>query len=192
MTIYNFVLFAHIVGVIGLFAAVVMQWVVVVGITGARTVGPVRTWTTLVPTIERTHPISTALIILSGLYMAIVQWGLAQAWIDAAFVIIILMAVLGARVIVPRLRAIKADAEVAPEGALPDILIREINDSTLATVFRIQTATAFVLVLLMTNKPDLLATVGIIIVGGVVGIVWARAYSGTRAGAASNREPSAG
>jgi hypothetical protein len=187
MDLYHFVLFLHILGVLGLFAAITLQHAFLTGIRTASSVSQVRAWSQLVPVIERSHPITSPLILLSGLYLTIASWGFQTAWIDASILVLIAMAIVGVRLVAPRFQAIHHAADAASEGPIPDALAREIGDPGVKSTVRSQSAIAIGLIFLMTNKPDLIGTIVVLVVAVVLGVLWGRMGSPAMAASSQRR-----
>src|SRR5439155_14442613 len=96
--LYNLVLFTHILGVIGLFVAISLDLVMFHFVERARTVAVVREWTTIVPLLGVIHPIVSVVILVSGVTMLLMRWGLEQPWADVSLVLLIALGVVGGAV----------------------------------------------------------------------------------------------
>jgi hypothetical protein len=95
MTLYPLALFAHLLGVLGMFMAIALELTSLLGLRHARTLEQVRPWATLGVVPEKVFPFSGLLILEAGVYMALVGWGWRVAWIDVPLLALLLMFTLG-------------------------------------------------------------------------------------------------
>jgi hypothetical protein len=103
--------------------------------------------------------------------MAVTAWGLLTGWIVVALISLILIAPLGTVFIEPRRRAIERLAQDAPDGPLPQSLERQTHDPVLLTAVQTVTILLLGIVFLMTNKPSLLASIIVMAVALVLGLI---------------------
>ena len=75
MTFYSLALFAHIVGVLGLFIAIGLVWISMLWLQRAQTMAQVRERIALASLQERLFPAASVLILLAGIYMTVNTWG---------------------------------------------------------------------------------------------------------------------
>lgn len=191
MTLYSLALFAHIIGVLGLFIAIGVESMSMIFLRRARTVAQVREWAGATTAMDKVHPVATLLILGGGLYMTVAVWGWSTAWIDLSLLVVLALSVLGPLVNGRRFRAIHAAAEAAPAGSVPAELARRIEDPVLWTSLCTMSGIAVGIVALMTFKPALGGTVVILAVAGALGLALSRGAGRTRA-AASMAEQKAG
>jgi hypothetical protein len=170
MTNYTLALFLHIIGVLGLFTAIGLEWMTMFGMRRARLAVQVQEWTGVYAILGRVFSISAALILLSGLYMVHEAWGNGTAWTGIALIVLILLGAAGGGFIVPRLRAIHRAAEAAPAGAVPDSLRVLILDRILWTSVQLSAALAFGVVYLMTIRPEIGGSLVTLVVAVVIGL----------------------
>ncbi|HLW01457.1 MAG TPA: DUF2269 family protein [Ktedonobacterales bacterium] len=169
--LYTLALFAHIVGVLGIFVGISFGWVNILRLRRAQTIAQVRAETSLTGVQQRLFPIAALVLLLAGIYMTVTTWGWGTPWILLSLAALIVMGVLGGAVSGRRLTTIrKAAAEDASSAISPE-LQRLIADPVL--LISIQTALLIGLgvVFLMTMKPDWtgsLITLGVAVVLGVV------------------------
>ena len=102
MSIYTVVLFLHVSGAIGYFAAIGIWLFGLVGLRRAQRVEQVRALTGLIGLTGPLFGISVLLILAAGLYMAITAWGLQTGWIAVGLISLVLIAPLGTALIEPR------------------------------------------------------------------------------------------
>src|SRR5437867_504057 len=86
--------FLHVVGALGLFVAMGLEWVLVARLLRVETVEQARDWLGLLGVIRRLSPASLAAILLAGIYMTATVWG-GVGWIVVAFVALLLLPPLG-------------------------------------------------------------------------------------------------
>lgn len=178
MSFYTLVLFAHILGALGLFVVVSFQWISIIRLRRARTVEQVREWSSLSGGAERVEQVSGLLVLGAGIYMATTLEAWRVAWVLVSLVTFLTIATLAAVVNIRRLKAIHATSGEADTAAhlIPTQLLRQINDPVLWTAVH---TTAFMLlgiVFLMTNKPGLVGALTTIVVAIILGVVSAQLW----------------
>jgi hypothetical protein len=159
---YAVALFVHIVGALGLFVALGLEWTSLLLLRRATTSEQVRERLRLASGVPRVSGAALAALLVSGLYLTVTVWG-GVAWIAVALAAMVLMAVLGAALSRPRLAAIGRAVEAGSLARLPDPL--------LWLSIHIRLAVALGIVFLMTFKPDLNGSLLIIAVTAVLGLV---------------------
>ena len=168
MTFYSFALFLHIVGALGLFMALGLEWTSLWYLRRATTAEQVNQWFLIFALLRRIYPVSWAAILLPGFYMTATVWG-GVAWISIAFAGIILIVVLGVALTGRRMAAI-GPAVAAERGSLSPTLRQRLHDPLLWTSIQTRAAIALGIVFLMTVKPGLdgaLLTIGVAVVLGL-------------------------
>ncbi len=168
MTPYSIALFLHIVGALGLFVALGLEWTSLVYLRRASTAEQAREWLGVLGGTRRLGPASLAAILLSGFYMMATAWGWV-GWIGVALAAMVLIAVVGASLTGLRIGAV-GRAAAAESGPLSPALRQRLHDPLLWTSVQTRTAIALGIVFLMTVKPDLagaLVTIGIAVVLGL-------------------------
>jgi hypothetical protein len=175
-TLYTVVLFAHIVGVLGLFIGMGLQWMVVFRMRRAASVTQVGAWLALLAVNARLNIVSTVLILGAGVYLVLTAWSWSTPWIDVSLGAIAIMMALGIGVVMRRLRAV-GQAAARATGLTPQ-LSRRIHDPLLWTGTQMGGVTALGVVFLMTTKPDLMGSLVTLAValtlGAAVGWLTAR------------------
>lgn len=180
MTDYSIALFLHIVGGLGFFVALGLEWISLRRLEHATTSEQAREWLGVLGLLRRIGPASMGLILLAGFYMMATVWG-GVAWIGIAFAAMILLAVLGA-VLTGRRMAVVGRAVAAESGALSRAFRQRLHDPLLWASIQTRIAIALGIVFLMTAKPELggaLLTIGVAIILGLVS-AWPR-WSRSRA-----------
>ena len=171
MSIYNIVLFVHVIGAIGYFLGMGILLFILLGLRRAQRVEHVRA---LIHLNELSAPVSAAsavLLLVTGLYLALTSWSLLTSWILVALISLLLMVPTSAALIAPRRSAIvKQLAREAPGGELSEALERHIDDPVLATVCTTVAALLLGLVFLMTTKPNLVGSLIVMVVALLLGL----------------------
>ncbi len=168
MSLYAIALFLHIVGALGLFAALGLEWTSLRQLRRATTVAQARAWFDVLGLVRRIGPAALATILLPGFYLMATAWSWT-GWIVVALAGMGVLAVLGALNGVP-LSALGREL-ATQQGALTAPVRERLQHPRF--VLSIQTRVALVLgiVFLMTVKPDLggaLLTIGVAVVLGLV------------------------
>src|SRR6266487_726874 len=171
MSIYNIVLFVHVIGAIGYFLGMGILLFILLGLRRAQRVEHVRA---LIHLNELSAPVSAAsavLLLVTGLYLALTAWSLLTSWILVALISLLLMVPTSAALIAPRRSAIvKQLAREAPGGELSKALERHIDDPVLATVCTTVLTLLLGLVFLMTTKPNLVGSLIVMAVALLLGL----------------------
>jgi peptidoglycan biosynthesis protein MviN/MurJ (putative lipid II flippase) len=154
ISVYSVALFLHIVGALGLFVALGLEWTSLLYLRRAATADQAREWLKLFTSLRRLYPISWLAILIPGFYMTATVWG-GTAWIIIALAAVVLIAVLGAA-LGGRQMAPIGQAVAGESGPLSATLRNRLDNPLLWASLRIRTAIALGVVFLMTVKPDLL------------------------------------
>ncbi len=168
MTAYTITLFLHIVGALGLFVSLGLEWTSLAYVRRSSTAEGAREWLGLRGWVMRLGPASLALLLLSGLYMMATSWG-AVAWIIVALGSLVLIAIIGAVLTGRRLVPIE-QAAARERGMISPALQQRLSDPLLWVSIDTRTAIALGIVFLMVIKPNAvgsLLTIGIAIVAGL-------------------------
>jgi hypothetical protein len=171
MTTDHFVLFLHIIGALGLFIALSLQWICLIGMRRARVVLQVQEWAGLRGVLAVLFPISAILILVSGLYLVHDELGgQSPGWTSVALIVLILLGVAAGVLSGPRMRAISAAAKAAPAGPVSGPLSLLILDPIMWTTVQVSGALAIGVVYLMTIKPETGGAWLTIVVAAVIGL----------------------
>ena len=168
MTLYSVVLFVHVASAFGIAAALGLAAVTLSRLRRANTVGEARLWIEFAPGVPALAIVSLVFMLLSGIYMTAQVGGWTLAWPKVALGALILIGPLGA-VTGRRLRAIKiACAAVTPNES--DIFAK-LRDPFLVYSMNMRIALVLGILLLMTAKPELRQSLGIIVSSIFLGLV---------------------
>ena len=170
ISIYSVALFLHIVGALGLFVALGLEWTSLSYLRRAATVEQAREWLSIFNVQRWINPISWLAILIPGFYMAATAWR-ATAWTSIALGSVVLLIVLGVALTGRRMAPI-GQSVAAESGPIPSTLRQRLDDPLLWASLRIRTAIALGIVFLMTVKPDLLGSLLTIGVASVLGVVF--------------------
>src|SRR5262250_1736250 len=96
MTLYSFVLFAHITAVLAMFACLSLEVVSLFRLRRASTLSEVPLWIEPAPSLSRIALGSLLVILLTGVFLTIQMSGFGLAWLKVTIAAFLLMAPLGA------------------------------------------------------------------------------------------------
>lgn len=168
--IYSIALFLHIVGALGIFVALGLEWASLLNLRRAETGEQGHLWLKLYTSLSRLYPLSWLLILIPGFYMTVVAWR-GAAWISVALAAVVLQAVLGAA-LGGRQMAHLGQALSAQVGPLSASTRNRINNPLLWSSLWIRTGIAMGIVFLMAVKPGLLGALTSIGVAVLLGWVF--------------------
>src|SRR5262245_29338312 len=168
MTTGSVALFAHLLGVVTLFAALAIEWISLELLRTAPDSGPPHFLLRVLAALPRFTGIAAVLILLSGFYLGAQLRVFGFAWIRISLAGLVVMAVLGGTALRPLLRRIKAGRTVTGDGYLEAYASNVFVRSSL----RIRLSVAVAIVYLMVVKPDLLESTLWMVVAVGVGVVW--------------------
>jgi Predicted integral membrane protein (DUF2269) len=172
MSIYNIILFVHVIGAIGYSLSIGTWLFILVGLRRAQHVEQVRT---LIRLNDLSGPFgagSAVVLLAAGLYLALSAWSLLTSWILVALVSLILIVPTTAALIASRRSAlVKRLAREAPDGALSEALQQRIHDLVLWTTVQTVAALFLGIVFLMTTKPALLDSLIVMAVALLFGLL---------------------
>jgi len=170
MSIYALMLFAHIVGAIGVFVSVGVWLFAALALRRAPQVGQVRALASLIQPSGVVAIVSILVLGVAGFYMGITAWGERATWIIVATLSLLLLAPFGAFVIDPRLRAVAKAAAEVPDGPLPAALAARTHDPLVGMGLTTYLGVLLGIVYLMTNKPSTGASIIVMVVAAAVGL----------------------
>lgn len=151
MSGYALLVFLHIVGALGMFAALGLEWAGLSNLRRAATVGQARDWLRLLGSVRRVGFPAMLTLLVTGIAMTATRWG-AQGWISVGMVGLVLIAVLGAVLSGRRMGAI-ARAVATEEGPVSPALGSRLRDRVLVVSAWLRTTLALGIVFVMSTKP---------------------------------------
>ncbi len=174
MTDYTLALFAHILGALGLFMGIGLDWATILRLRRAQTVAQVREQTSLLGVQTRLLQLSLLLLLVAGIYMTATVWE-GTPWIIVSLVSLFVIGGLGGGLIDRRLKAIqRAAAGERSSEAIPAALQAQIVDPVLWTAFQVVGFIALGVVFVMTTKPDWLVSLITLVVAIILGVLVAQ------------------
>jgi hypothetical protein len=165
---YSNLLFLHIVGALGMFVALGLEWTGLSQLRRARSVETAAAWMGVLKNVRRFGLASMLATIVSGMYMATKYWD-REPWIMVTMVALVLIIALAQTLTAPRMRAVGM-ALMAGRGTFPGGLPGLARHPLLSLSIHTRVAIALGIVFLKTDKPDLagsLLTIAIAIALGV-------------------------
>jgi hypothetical protein len=175
MSLYAFVLFFHIAGVIALFITLSFEALSLFRMRRAQTLADVRLWLDPLPRLPLLTGISALVVLASGLHLAARMSAFREAWIDVTLVSLLLMAPLGAPA-GKRLRAIRH--AVADGTTLDPALRNHLQDGFLKISLCMRGSLFLGIVLLMIAKPELLQSICVVAAFLLLGLVLPLVFRG--------------
>jgi len=168
MNDYSIALFLHIVGALGFFVALGLEWTGLRQIRSAMTPEQVRGWMGILKSVRKVGFASMLTTVISGFYMMTAVWG-GVAWVTVSLGALVLVIVLSVALTGPRMAAI-GQALATEKGAVSKTFHSVANHPLLGISIQTRVAIALGIVFLKTAKPDLsgsLLTIGVAIVLGL-------------------------
>lgn len=169
MNLYSIALFFHILGALGFFMALALEWASLRHLWQATTTEQVREWLRVVTGATQLGAASMALILVAG-FTLMVLGNFGTAWVIVAFWAFVLLAILRAALTGPRLAAIRRVVK-DEQGTISVALSHALHHPLLRVSIQTRLAMTVGIVFLMTVKPDLggaLLTVGSVTLLGLV------------------------
>jgi hypothetical protein len=161
-------LFLHIVGALGFFVALGLEWTGLWQIRNAMNFGQVGAWMGTLKKNRKIGFISMFTTVITGIYMMLIEWG-GVAWIILTMASLVLVIVLSLALTGPRMAAI-GQALAREKGVLSRTYYNAANHPLLWISIQTRVALALGIVFLKTVKPEWggsLLTVGAAIVLGL-------------------------
>jgi hypothetical protein len=167
MSLYTVALFLHVIGALGFFVSLGLEWVAVAQLRRAATVEQAREWLKLYGFLPWIGGPAMALILILGIYMVAVTWG-PVAWAAVALGAMVLYSSLAGITNARRIPALRRAVEPSESatGSLQELL----RDPRPWTVIQVRTGLALGIVFLMTAKPDLVVSLIAVAVGALAGL----------------------
>jgi hypothetical protein len=150
MSLGSIALFLHIVGALGVFAALALEWATLLQLRRSEWVGQVREWLKLVGASRLIGGPSALTLLVTGGYLTATRWGM-QPWIGLGILSLVLIAVLGATLTGRRVGAIVRALPATEE--VTRALRRQLLDPALILSAWLRTGIGLGVIFLMTIKP---------------------------------------
>jgi hypothetical protein len=160
MSLYGFVLFLHVAAVLGLFVCLGFEALSLFRLRRASTLAECRLWIDQLPRLPLRTGVSALVGVGSGIYLAMRMSAFGQAWIDLSIVALLFIAPLG-KLTSKRMRAIRH--ALANASTMEPQLSSRLDDAWLKISLSVRMFIFLGIVLLMTAKPQLLQSIGIVV-----------------------------
>jgi len=167
MNIYSTTLFLHIVGALGLFVALGLEWTGLSQLRSVMTLEQVRPWMGILRNVRKVGFVSMMTTVITGIYMMVTVWAGAP-WLIVTVGSLVLMIVLAQAITAPRMSAI-GKALVAEKAPSSPILSALANDPLLSISIQTRVAIALGIIVLKIAKPELGESILTIAIATVLG-----------------------
>jgi hypothetical protein len=167
MTVYNLVLFVHILSMLGLAIAVAFQWTMLHNAISARDSEDTLRWIRATARLPLLVFPSLVVVVGTGIYMAARINALGAGWISATFLSILLIAIVSMAA-GPAARALQRHAQQGKKEEARQSLLKPL----LAVSVRLQAALLLTIVFLMVTRTNLALSLGVVGVGIAFGLLW--------------------
>lgn len=168
MNTYALALFVHIVGALGLFVALGVEWLGVRRMRQAARVEQARAWLDAISGVHRLGMLSMLAILLAGFSMMAMAH-LRGAWMLVAFGAVILLAILAVTLSGRHMAAIRRAAQ-AESGPISIALGELVQHPLLWLAIQLRVALALGIIFLMTVKPGLAGSLITMATAAVIGV----------------------
>jgi len=168
MNDYSIALFLHIVGALGFFVALGLEWTGLRQIRSAMTPEQVRGWMGILKSVRKVGFASMLTTVISGFYMVATHWG-GVAWVIVSLGALVLVIMLSVALTGPQM-AVIGKALATEKVPVSQTFHSLANHPLLWISIQTRVAIALGIVFLKTAKPDLsgsLITIGVAIVLGL-------------------------
>ena len=174
MHVYLLVLFVHVLGAVGVFAAIAMESVALGLLRRANSSVEARARIGLLAfPAYRLGPLAMGATLVSGVGMMAMAWGRGP-WMVAALAGLVAMAVLGGMVSGRRLRQLRAAVASETGSDLSDASRSLLSSDALTASLRLRFAIGVAILGLMTFKPEVAGSSVILAAGILAGLVASR------------------
>jgi hypothetical protein len=173
MTAYELALFAHLLGVVTLFAAIGLVETAGACLRHAATVEQVRLWVDLTRWAAPLFPVALLTVLASGLFMTADSWTFTTPWVVVAIVGVVALGGIGASVQGRYFAAIGRTAAATQDGPVPRRLNELIAAPTLWIAVVAPDIATLGIVWTMATKPgwtgSIIAVAGLATIGAIAG-----------------------
>lgn len=169
MNVYAITLFLHIVGALGFFMALGLEWTGLWQLQSAATLEQVRPWMGILKSATRVGFISMLITVITGIYMMVTVWRSA-AWLTVTIGALVLVIALSLVLTSPRMAAM-GRALSTEKSSLSHTFYSLANHPLLWISLQTRVAITLGIVLLKTVKPSLDISLLIIGIAGILGLV---------------------
>ena len=174
--LYSIALFLHVLGALGMFVALGIEWTCLRNLPHATNAREARGWLGLFMILRRFYPLSFFTILVTGIYMMAVSWGGAP-WIAIGLLGLLALPAIAGVMTARRVRRI--GPELGESVELDESVKARLVDPALRLSHRLRVGLAVGIIFLMTVKPGW--------IGSLAAIVAFTALGGLAAVASRNR-----
>jgi hypothetical protein len=173
MTVYEFALFTHLLGVVTLFAAIALVETAGARLRRAANVQHVRLWVDLTRTAAPLFPVALLTVLGSGLFMTADSWTFTTPWVVVAIAGLIVMGGIGGSVQGRYFAAIGKTSRATEDGPVPQRLSELIAAPAVWVSVAAPDAGALGILWTMATKPgwtgSIVAVAGMAMLGAIAG-----------------------
>ena len=167
MNPYALTLYAHFLGLIGLFVGYGLEWTASSLLRRSATADQARSYLSLYKLSLPVSGPALLLLILSGGYLAALTGSMKYGWMSASLLAIVLALLIGFVLLLPRMKKIRA-ALPAGSAILPAEALLRVQDPLIVTLIRVRFILALGIVYLMTVKPQAFSTALLVLLVALV------------------------
>jgi hypothetical protein len=175
MTVYNVVLFLHIMSVIFMFASLTTDWLAIAGLRTSESAGPASAWIRALEISGAIGPWARLAVLGAGLYLAFDEWSW-QGWIIVGLVSWVVYVLLGEPLTGRELREMSALVR-SEHGKLSPKAITRLRHPRMWHSVLIRIGLGAGIVFCMAVKPEAAAATAAVVIGALSGFGIARLNS---------------
>lgn len=176
MSVYSVSLFLHIVGALGLFAVLAVEWAGLAQLRRAAGVAQARESVRLLAGPRVVGGPASLLILLTGIHLTATRWG-PRGWIVMGLAGMVVIAVLSIAVSGRRTTAIARGLPTG-DGPIPPAVRQRLQDPVLPLALRVRTALFLGVVFLMATEPGTGVSLAALAMAVIVGMAATLAQRG--------------
>ena len=151
--IQSLVLFAHVVGVLGLFVGLGVEWISLDGVRRSTARAEAMPWVRMSAVVPRASGAALVVIVASGFYLGARFGVLGDGWMRASYAALLLMGIVSGPVARHPMRVLRQAARTPGDGAVP-ALRAAASSAILRLSLRLRVVFGLAVVYLMIGKPD--------------------------------------
>jgi hypothetical protein len=173
MTSYSVVVFIHVLAAILLVGSSLFGPMLGMALRRAGTVGSLREWARYFALVVKVTGPAAGIVLASGLYLGFAGdwWG--SGWLEVSLALFILAGVGAVGVLDPAAKRLVESSEAAADGPVTAELDQLRRHRRTSSVESMMLATDVAIVFLMTNKPGMMGSLGVVAVAWILGGVLA-------------------
>lgn len=166
--LFQAAVFLHVATVIGLFIAFGCEWLAISQLKRADNIAVARSWVGATKSLPALALGSLVIILLTGIYLAMVTQLFQMWWLRISFLVFILLGPVGA-IAGRRLRELRSGKDAATDVAW---FTSRANNGALQAALRLQLTMTLAIVFMMTARPGLVGSIAWSVGSVVVGLLW--------------------